>query len=202
MNLLYKKDIEIAKDALIKGDIIAFPTDTVFGLACIYDNENAINKIYEAKGRSFNKPLPMMCRNITEISKYAKLNKKAKVLFKKYSPGAITLILKKKNLPDFISPETDTIAIRIPDDKWILKLIKLVGKPLLVTSANISNEDSLSDYKDVLKAFGDNIDYIVRGKSKSIISSTIIDLSNDLKLIRQGDISFEDIKETLNENII
>lgn len=190
--LLFKKDIDFVADELNKGKIVAFPTDTVFGLACVYDNEEAIKNIYYAKGRDFNKALPMMPNNLTMLKKYAYVNDKSKRIIKSFMPGPLTIILKKKNLPIFVGEE-ETIAIRIPDDKWVRKLIKLVNKPLLVTSANISNSKSLSDYKDVYNDLKDKIDYVVRGKTNSDISSTIVDARDEIRILREGKISKEDI---------
>lgn len=194
--LLYKKDIDYLVEEVLKGKIVAFPTDTVFGLACIYDNEEAIKKIYEAKGRDFNKSLPMMCNNLTMLKKYAKLNNQSKKIIKTFMPGALTIILNKKNIPDFVTNK-ETIAIRIPDDKWVRSLIRKLNKPLLVTSANISNTSSLLDYKDVFNELNNRIDYIVKGKAKNITSSTIVDARKEIIILREGEISLKDIQESL-----
>ena len=106
----------------MQGGIIAFPTDTVFGLGCIM-NEKAMRKIYLAKGRDFNKPLPMMCDSLDMIKKVAILNDKAEKIIRKFTPGALTVIVKKKEeVPDFVSQGNKTIGIRIPDDEWILTI--------------------------------------------------------------------------------
>lgn len=194
--IVYKKDIDLMVDEIKKGKIIAFPTDTVFGLACIYDNEEAIKKIYEAKGRDFNKSLPMMVNNLTMLKKYAYINDNSKKIIKNLMPGALTIILNKKNIPTFVS-DKETIAVRIPDDKWVRSLIRKVNKPLLVTSANISNTSSLIKYSDVYHDLKDKIDYVVKGNAKTDVSSTIVDARNELKILREGKISLKDIMEVL-----
>ena len=194
--LLYKKDIDYLVKEVLDGKIVAFPTDTVFGLACIYDNEEAIKRIYGAKGRDFNKSLPMMCNNLTMINNYAYVDNNSKKIIKTFMPGALTIILNKKNIPNFVSNK-ETIAIRIPDDKWVRTLIKKINKPLLVTSANISNTSSLLDYKDVFNELNNRIDYIVKGKAKNITSSTIVDVREEIIILREGEISLQDIKECL-----
>lgn len=194
--IVYKKDIDLMVDEIKKGKIIAFPTDTVFGLACIYDNEEAIKKIYEAKDRDFNKSLPMMVNNLTMLKKYAYINDNSKKIIKNLMPGALTIILNKKNIPAFVS-DKETIAVRIPDDKWVRSLIRKVNKPLLVTSANISNTSSLIKYSDVYHDLKDKIDYVVKGNAKTDVSSTIVDARNELKILREGKISLKDIMEVL-----
>ena len=120
-----KKDIKKISEELLNSKIIAFPTDTVFGLACVYDNEEAKDSIIKAKGRDEGKPLPMMC-SINQIETVAYINNKDRKIIEKFMPGAITLVLKKKDLPDFVTSGKDTIAIRVPDDQWIIDLIKML----------------------------------------------------------------------------
>lgn len=190
-----KMDIDKIINLLISGGILAFPTDTVFGLACIMD-EKAIKKIYDAKERDFNKSLPMMCSDLKMIEKYAHVDQKAKKIINKFTPGALTVVLKKKDIvEDYITNNKDTIAIRVPDDEWILKLIDKLDQPLMVTSANISNQGSLLKYTDVYESMNGKIDGIVCEDARGDKASTIIDLSSDLKLLREGPIDFKKIME-------
>lgn len=199
---LYKKyEIDEIVNALSKGDIIAFPTDTVFGLGCVSDNLESINKIKKAKGRDENKPLPMMCSNIEMIAKVAMVNDKALKILKKYTPGAITVILNKlDSVPSYVTNGFKTIGIRIPNDPMILEIINKLNKPLLVTSANISNTPSLKYYRDVYKELNEKIDGLVMENALSETASTIIDLtSEEIKILRQGIITEEEIRGCLNE---
>ena len=191
MKTYIKEDLSDIKEELLNGSIIAFPTDTVFGLGCIYDNEKAIDKIYEAKNRSNNKKLPMMVSDIEMLDKYCELNEKIKMLFTTFTPGPITLILKYKN-------KNDTVAVRIPDDDWILGLIKEIGKPLLVTSANISGAGSLIKYEDVLSQIGNKVDGIVKGDAKGDKASTIVDCLNNYKIVREGPILESQIRAVVD----
>ena len=198
----YRTDeIEQVKDDLLNGDIVAFGTDTVFGLACVYDNSKAIEKVYKAKNREPKKALPMMCGNKDMIYDVAYVSDKAKKLMDKYMPGAITIIYKKKDvISDEVTSGLDTIGIRIPDDKWIIDLINRVGKPLLVTSANISKEPSMSDWKEVAEKLEGRIDGIVTENARGKEASTIVDCSkDDIKILREGPISKEDIFELIKE---
>lgn len=193
-----KEDIKQVVAVLKNGGIIAFPTDTVFGLGCIYDNEEAKNKIMKAKGRDEKKALPMMCTPEL-IKEVAYINNKEEKLIKKFMPGAITIVFKKKELPAFVTNGLDTVAIRVPDDKWIIDLINEVGKPLLVTSANLSDHGSLLKYEEVLKDLEGKIDGIVLEDARGMNASTIVSAIEDVKILRQGPISEKEIKEALNE---
>lgn len=201
MKLYKEEDIKEIKEDLLKGKIIAFGTDTVFGLACIYDNPKAIKKIFNAKKRDTKKSLPMMCSNFRMLNKVAYTNKDIKKIMKAYMPGPLTIIFKKKDvIDDYVTSGKETIGIRIPNDKWILKLIKEVDKPLLVTSANLSNEEPLFKWQDVKTKLGKNIDGLVCKDARGDKASTIIDCSNEkIKLLRKGPISFKDILKVVKE---
>ncbi|MBR3228143.1 MAG: threonylcarbamoyl-AMP synthase [Erysipelotrichaceae bacterium] len=196
-----KEEINEVRDALLRGEIIAFGTDTVFGLACIYDDEEAIKKVYEAKNRDTSKALPMMCSGFDMIEKVAYVGVKAFKLMEAFMPGAITIIYEKKDvISDLVTCGMNTIGIRMPDDKWILRLIKLCGKPLLVTSANISNEPALFRWEDVEMKLEGRIDGIVTEDARGESASTIVDCSEeDIRILRTGPISEEDIMNALKE---
>lgn len=192
-----KMDKDKIINTLIQGGILAFPTDTVFGLGCIMD-EKAIKKIYKAKKRDLNKPLPMMCSGLRMINKVAYVNDKEKKLIKKFAPGPITIIFdKKENVDDYISQGLDTIGIRVPDDKFILEIIKGINAPLMVTSANISDSGSLLKWQDVYKQLNGKIDGIVCEDAKGEKASVIVDARKKIKILREGPISLKMIKEAL-----
>lgn len=198
---LYKvEDIDLIKDDLLNGEIVAFGTDTVFGLACVYDNLKAIRKVYEAKNREAKKALPMMCQK-EMIKDVAYVSLKANKIMDKYMPGAITIVYKKKDcISENVTQGKDTIAIRVPDDEFILRLIDKVGKPLLVTSANISGEPSLSKWEDVYKDLDGRIDGLVCKDALGNKASTIVDCSSDdIKILREGVIPSSDIMELVKE---
>lgn len=186
-----KEDIELIKEDLLNSKIVAFPTDTVFGLGCFKGDEKAIEKIYEAKNRSIDKKLPMMVCDYEMLSKYCEVSEEIKILLDKFTPGPITLIMKYLN-------SNETVAVRIPNDEWILKLIKELDKPLLVTSANISGSGSLIKYEDVVSQIGDKVDGIVLDDAKGEKASTIVDCLNNYKILREGPISETEILEAIN----
>ena len=199
---IYKvEEIEKVRDDLLSGEIIAFGTDTVFGLACVYDDIEAINKIYMAKNRESKKALPMMCSNIKMIEEVAYVDDDAKKIMNKYMPGAITIIFKKKDVvDDYVTSGLDTIGIRVPNDEFILNLIDLVGKPLLVTSANMSHEPALLKWIDVKEKLDGRIDGVVLKDASGYMSSTIVDCSSEnIKILRDGPILREDIFGLFNK---
>lgn len=192
-----KEDIEIIKNELLNGKLIAFPTDTVFGLACLMDKET-IKKVYIAKGRDFNKPLPVMCSGYKMIDKIAYVDEKTKKIIDNFMPGALTIVFKKKeSVDDYITQFKPTIGIRVPDDEWIIDLIDRIGKPIMVTSANISDTGSLLKWEDVFASMNNKIDGIVCEDARGDKSSTIIDVSNELKVLREGPISLKTILEVV-----
>lgn len=176
-----KEDLEKVKEDLLNSKIVAFPTDTVFGLGCLKGDETAIEKIYEAKNRSIDKKLPMMVSDFEMLKEYCEVTPEVKVLLDSFTPGPITLIMRYLN-------SDETVAVRIPNDEWILKLIKEIGKPLLVTSANISGAGSLIKYEDVIGQIGNKVDAIVKDDAKGERASTIVDCLNNYKILREGPI--------------
>lgn len=192
-----KMDKQEIINTLMNGGILAFPTDTVFGLACMMD-EKAMKKVYEAKGRDFDKPLPMMCSGLKMIETVAYVSDNARKIIDRFVPGPITLIFtKKENVEDYVTQGKDTIGIRVPDDEFILDLIDSLGKPIMVTSANISNEGSLLKWEDVYRSMNKRIDAIVCEDARGDRASTIVDVSEEIKVLREGPISLKDIMEVI-----
>ena len=193
-----KMDTEKIIRTLKNGGIVAFPTDTVFGLACLKEKK-AIGKVFEAKGRSFDKPLPMMCDSLAMIESNAYVNEKARKIIERFVPGPLTLIFRKKDsVEDYATMGKETIGIRVPDDTFILNLIGKLGEPILVTSANLSGEASLLKWEDVLASLGGRIDGIVCEDARGEAASTIVDVSEEeIRVLREGPVSFEEIQETV-----
>lgn len=177
---------------------MAFPTDTVFGLACAMDRD-AMKKVYKAKGRDFRKPLPVMCDGPEMIRRIAYVSQEAEKIMDRFMPGALTMVFRKKEeVDDCFTQGMKTIGIRVPDDEWILDLIKELGRPIMVTSANISGNGSLLKWEDVYASMHGRIDGIVTEDAKGEKASTIIDVSTDeIRVLREGPIRIEEIKEAM-----
>lgn len=198
--ILEKNDIEIAAECLKKGGVIAFATETVYGLAVIYDNELSFDRLVRIKGRSPDKPFSMMVANPQDINLYAKPNSNAEKLIAAFMPGEITLIMNgASSLPWWVSLHTGNIGIRIPNDDYVRKLISTVGKPLLVTSANRSGHQVLVTFDEVNKEFSNDVDAIVKGKCISSTPSTVVDTCDKISVVRVGSISKKMIENVLEE---
>ncbi|GAI83266.1 unnamed protein product, partial [marine sediment metagenome] len=170
--------------------IVAFPTETVYGIGVNIFDEEAIKKIFMAKGRSFEKPLPAMVSSVEEVeSLVEEINETARRIMNKYWPGPLTLIFKKKADVSLGSKE-DTIAIRIPDHPITLALLKACQVPLAVTSANISGDPDTKSAAAVEKEIGDKIDLIIDGGPSPIgVPSTVLDVTETIpRVLRQGSV--------------
>ena len=196
-----KEDLEAVVELLKEGNVVAFPTDTVYGLGVIYENEEALEALKEAKGRPENKPIPTMVASLEQIETIAEVDDRARKLVNAFMPGAFTIILKKKDtLPDYITNGFDTVGIRMPDDPFVLEMIEKCEKPLLVTSANLSGEETGVNDEQVLSQLDGRIDAIVLGEAGGKVASTIVDMSKEeINIIRSGPIDEETILNTLKQ---
>ena len=188
-----------AKDALNNHQVIAFPTETVFGLGVYFDDEEAYQLLNRIKRRKEDKPYTLMLDDVDKISKYAYIEKSQLEGLKKFMPGPVTLLLKcKDNVPGYVTHNTGVIGVRVPANKEALELLKYLEKPLLVPSANRADQKPAMNDEEVKQIFGDEVVVIIPGKSVGGLPSTIIDLTGDeIKLVRQGPISLEEIKKAL-----
>lgn len=192
-----KNNIKEIGDALLEGKIIAFPTETVFGLGVLSTKEEYFTRLCRVKKRRPDKPFTLMVSDINLVKDYLYLNDYSKKLIKEFSPGPITYLLKKKeNVPHYLSLDSNYIGVRIPNDDFLLSLLKYINKPLLVPSCNPSDLTPASNVEEVIKYFNDDIDGIVKGESSSNIPSTIIKIDDfNFKIIRQGEIKEEELRK-------
>ena len=194
MKLLKQSDIKEAAKILKDGGIIAFPTETVFGLGVIYDNEASYDRLIEVKKRPPEKPFTLMLSSVEDIDKYAYVSEVSRKLINKFMPGQFTIILKGKlNLPDYVISKEGNVGIRVPDYKLVQELIHKVGKPLLVPSANRSGEEPATNSDEVINNFKGELDAIILGESVSDVPSTIVLVDDEVQIIREGLISKEEI---------
>lgn len=197
MPILEQKDIEIAAKILKEGGILVFPTETVYGIGVVYDLEDSFNRLVSIKKRPPNKPFALMCSSSKEASDYIVSNSKIDALMDKFLPGQITFLVNaKKELPHWVTLGTNVIGIRVPESDYVCDLISKVGKPCLVTSANISGEPTSRFFEEVQPIFENAVEGVVRGTCDSLIPTTIVDVTGkDLKLVREGPIPFKEIEE-------
>ena len=184
---------------LKQGGLVAFPTDTVYGLgACAY-NQQAVERVYRVKKRPQNIALPLLLAHTSQIDEVAEfVPQVAWLLAKSFLPGALTLILyKSKSVPDIITAGGITVAIRVSPHPIPIALVEGLGAPIVGTSANLSGKPSSVVAEDVYSQFGDNIDLVIDGgRCLGGRESTIVDVSGGKPVIlREGAISREEIEQ-------
>ena len=197
------EDIKAAGEVLKQGGIVAFPTDTVYGLGAVFDDEKAVRKIFAAKGREEKKPLSILVADSAQVEllseiKSGEMAQKAERLMKKFWPGALTLIFQKKpGIPDAVTAGGETIGIRMPDMELTRELIRAAGKPLAAPSANTSGKRSSVSAREVLEDLDGKIDMVIDGGTCPVgVASTVVDMTGETPVIlREGVITAEMIAQ-------
>ena len=188
-----------ALNELNNHQVIAFPTETVFGLGVFYDDQEAYELLNKIKQRREDKPYTMMLSKVEDIDKYAYVDKKYQKLINKFMPGSLTILVRSKDsVPSYVTHNTGIIGIRIPSNKEALELLDYVKKPLLVPSANRADQKPALNEEEVKTIFSDEIKVVIPGQISSGEPSTIIDLTGDeIKLVRKGPIPLEELNHYL-----
>ena len=193
--------IRIAAEFVKKGGLVAFPTETVYGLGASALNSEAVLALFEAKKRPFDNPPIVHIADVREVYKLAKrVPSKAEVLFETFWPGPLTLVLKRSEIvPDVTVAGLDTIAVRMPKNKVALALIRETGCPIAAPSANLAGKPSPTTAEHVFDDLNGRIDAILDGGPTSIgVESTVLDLTNDPpQVLRPGGVSFEELKKVI-----
>ena len=200
--------LEIAVDYIMKGKLIAFPTNSVYGIGGDPFNTDLIERIYNIKYRDRSKGFLLLVSDYEEALKIAEFNNLAKKLAKHFWPGQLTLILRKKEsniLPPEITAYQNTIGLRVPENEVILQILDILKTKgqcgcIIGTSANYSGEPPSISGAGVAKSFLGTIDLILdSGRSKSKIPTTIVDCTaEEVKFLRIGKITEEEIKDVLS----
>jgi L-threonylcarbamoyladenylate synthase len=194
-----KEKIREGVTVLMNGGIIAYPTDTVYGLGACFENIEAVKRIYEVKQRLMDKPLPLLLSDISWIERLTvSLSDIACKLIDEFLPGALTLVLKKSDsVPDIISGGKNTIALRVPDHPVTIALINGTRRPLIGTSANLNSKPSALTAEEVNYQLGNEIDYVLdAGRCPGGTESTILDVTGEIPvLLREGAIPRGEIEK-------
>lgn len=184
-------------NVLTNGGVIAYVTDTVWGLGCLPNNESAVKKIYEIKKREAQKPLILMSNDIYPLLDYVKpISKIGQILIKKYFPGALTIVTdKSENTPDYITSSMPTVGIRVPDNEVFREICEIIpGHVLATTSANLSHQPSAKTYEQALENMSGLADLIIEDYgyvAKGLESTVIGVMNNELRIFRQGAIHLD-----------
>lgn len=198
MEYLDQKNVKSAVKVLQNEEVLALPTETVYGVAVIYDSRKAFDELVQVKQRSPEKPFALACASVKDSLAYIEVDEAARRVMETFLPGELTVLVNaKKELPWHVTLGTNVIGIRIPAYPYITELLQELGKPILLTSANISGQPTSRSYEEVLGYFDHKIGGIVKGECTSKFASTIVNLSvpGKITLVREGPIPFEEIKQ-------
>lgn len=203
----FKKDLSKAAKLIQSGEIVAFPTDTVYGLGADAGNEEAVRKIFTAKGRPADRALTVLVAEKDDIAKYtSEVPNEALLLTEKFWPGPLTIVLNKKDIfAPSVTANLDTIGLRMPNHPLTLDFIKECGLPLAAPSANSSGRLSPTTAEHVLSDLDGKISAIIDGGETPFgIESTILDLSNPERplLLRPGGITKKQLEEVIGKEIV
>ena len=190
------EEAALASEKLRKGGVVAFPTETVMGLGVVYNNRKAYDRLNKVKERPEDKPYTLMVKEAEEISKYAEIDEATQRVINKFIPGSLTILVKvkKNSVPAYVTYNTGVIGIRVPTNIEARVLLHIIGEPLLVPSANKSGFKPALNSDEVKQIFGSELDFVMSGKARGEVPSTIVDLTKETpKVVRPGPISEEEI---------
>lgn len=173
---------------LQQGGVIAYPTDTTYGLGCDIFNRQGVRTIYQIKQRDARKPFSFICADLADISRYAHVSNFAFKIMKRHLPGPFTFVLEASRIvPDSLVTRQKTVGVRIPDDPVALAIVRELGHPLVTTSANRSGDEPLHDPQDIFENMGRMLDVVVDAGVRLGNPSTVISLIDDrIEVLREG----------------
>ncbi len=198
-----ERKMRIAANLIREGKLVAFPTETVYGLGADALNENAVRRIFQAKGRPPDNPLIIHIADFEQLYGLARdVPKEARILAEKFWPGPLTFVLpKREDVPYVTTGGLDTVAVRMPANEIALSLIRMSGRPIAAPSANISGKPSPTSAEHVADDFYGRIECIINGGETEIgVESTVLDLtSHPPVLLRPGGLPVEEIEKVIGK---
>ncbi|MFP6886018.1 MAG: L-threonylcarbamoyladenylate synthase [Opitutales bacterium] len=195
-----REDLAQAAELLRKGEIVALPTETVYGLACLALDANVVSKVFATKNRPQNDPLIVHVNDLSEAREVALVNERAVSLAEAFWPGPLTFVLPKTDrVPDIVTSGLPTVAVRSPAHPVFRKILSLVGAPLAAPSANPFGKVSPTDARHISESFGPDHPPVVDGGPTEVgIESTVLDLScSTIRILRPGPVSPAEIEGIL-----
>jgi tRNA threonylcarbamoyl adenosine modification protein (Sua5/YciO/YrdC/YwlC family) len=181
-------------ESLKDGRVIAYPTDTTYGIGCSIFCKKSIEKIYLMKQRDRRKPFSVICSSLSEISQYARVSNSAFKIIKRYLPGPYTFVFEAtREVPDLLLTRQKTVGIRIPDNRICCDLVTALGNPIITTSANLSGEEPEGDPRRIADTFGSQLDFVIDGGILATDVSSVVSLIGavpEVLRIGLGDVSW------------
>lgn len=164
-------------ESLRDGKVIAYPTDTTYGIGCSIFSKKSIERIYQMKQRDRRKPFSIICSSLSEISEYARVSNAAFKTIKRLLPGPYTFVFEAtREVPDLLLTRQKTVGIRIPDNRICIELVAALGNPIITTSANISGEEPEGDPRTIAETFGSQLDFVIDGGMLTTDVSSVVSL--------------------------
>ena len=175
-------------DILNRGGVIAYPTDTTYGIGCSIFNKRGIDRIYQLKQREKKKPFSFICTDLSEVARYAKVSNYAFKILKRFLPGPYTFVLDASSIvPDLLTTKQKTVGIRIPANRICMAIVAGLGHPIVTTSANLSAEEPIGDPILVEDMLGKQLDLVIDGGVLSPDVSSVVSLIGDVPaVLRKG----------------
>lgn len=183
-----RKIVKHAVEVLKGGGVICYPTDTTYGLGCDIFNKDAIERVYRLKRMTKQKPLSFICADLKDIAKYAQVSNYAYQTMRRLLPGPYTFVLlATKTVPKMMLTRRKTVGIRVPDNDICLQIVTELGHPIISTSAQVEDEEILSNPADIERKFGHGLDLIIDDGPLKSQPSSMVDLTTDAPaILREG----------------
>lgn len=181
---LVAKVAEILRD----GGLIAYPTDTTYGIGCSIFNKKGVERIYQIKQREKKKPFSFICADLSDVTHYARVSNYAFNILKRRLPGPYTFVLEATRVvPDLLVTKQKTVGIRIPDNPICLAIVQALGHPIVTTSANLTGEEPIGDPLQIERELGKQLDLVVDGGLLPADVSSVVSLIDDVpEVLRKG----------------
>ncbi len=196
--------IEQAAFLLRQGQLVCFPTDTVYGIGAVASNDDAIRRLYAVKGRSPENPLPLLIAEAADAGRYAEVTPVARALITRFWPGPLTIVMRKANgLRSRALAGKNTVALRVPDHDVPREIARMLGEPLTGSSANRSGARPPVSAAEVAFSLGDMISLVIDGgRSPAGVESTVVDVSGGAPaIVREGAVSREELEAALGRAV-
>jgi tRNA threonylcarbamoyl adenosine modification protein (Sua5/YciO/YrdC/YwlC family) len=173
---------------LEQGGVIAYPTDTTYGIGCSIFSKKGVERIYQIKQRERKKPFSFICAGISDVTRYARVNNYAFKLLKRHLPGPYTFVLQATAVvPDLLVTKQKTVGIRMPDNRICQAIVEQLGHPIITTSANLSGEEPIGDPLEVFRMMGRQLDAVIDGGVLTADVSSVVSLLDDMPVVlRRG----------------
>lgn len=196
--------VEEAAAVLRGGGLIIYPTDTVYGLGALAEDDEAVRRLFRAKGRAPDKPLPLLLADPDQVERVAaEVPAAAQILMARFWPGALTIVLPRS--PRFHSlalAASDTVGVRVPDAPLVREVIRRAGGPITGTSANRSGLSSPLTLAEAIHQIGDAADLAIDdGRCQRGMESTVVDITEDLRIVREGAVSRAEVETALGRPV-